>query len=131
MKCPKCGLINADSALRCDCGYDFETGLVKESFIKKPALHQSVSVSNRSGAPDAASDKKLLLGQLASHTQGTPAEYMQGLMRELLEEQRMQTRLLNSIDTLIRAVALLLIFSTLAGGVVYFLTAVGLIAVGQ
>ena len=25
MKCPNCGLINPDSALRCNCGYDFAT----------------------------------------------------------------------------------------------------------
>lgn len=25
-KCPKCGLWNAENALRCDCGYQFKTG---------------------------------------------------------------------------------------------------------
>jgi len=25
MKCPNCGLVNPDSALKCDCGYDFNT----------------------------------------------------------------------------------------------------------
>ena len=35
MKCPKCGLINTKSAQRCDCGYDFSTGQVKESYLKK------------------------------------------------------------------------------------------------
>src|SRR5437016_1462973 len=25
MKCPKCGLINPEDAMRCDCGYDFKT----------------------------------------------------------------------------------------------------------
>jgi hypothetical protein len=29
MKCPKCGLINPESALWCDCGYDFKTGIVR------------------------------------------------------------------------------------------------------
>lgn len=33
-QCPRCGLWNADSALRCDCGYDFEKGTVEESYSK-------------------------------------------------------------------------------------------------
>ncbi len=31
MDCPKCGLINPESAERCDCGYDFRMGVNKES----------------------------------------------------------------------------------------------------
>ena len=34
MKCPNCGLINPDSAQRCDCGYDFASGQVKQSYLK-------------------------------------------------------------------------------------------------
>ncbi len=33
MKCPYCGLINPDNALRCDCGYDFETRTVEPSYL--------------------------------------------------------------------------------------------------
>jgi hypothetical protein len=33
MKCPNCGLINPDSALRCDCGYDFEDKKIKQKYI--------------------------------------------------------------------------------------------------
>lgn len=32
-KCPNCGLINAESALRCDCGHDFSSGQVKGSLL--------------------------------------------------------------------------------------------------
>lgn len=32
-KCPKCGLWNSESALRCDCGYDFESGQMKTSYL--------------------------------------------------------------------------------------------------
>ena len=31
--CPKCDLINPDPAQRCDCGWDFNTQTVQESFI--------------------------------------------------------------------------------------------------
>ncbi len=33
MQCPRCRLINPDSAERCDCGYDFATGTVKDSYL--------------------------------------------------------------------------------------------------
>lgn len=35
MKCPHCGLFNPPEALRCDCGYDFEAGVVLESFLRE------------------------------------------------------------------------------------------------
>ena len=35
MKCPKCGLLNPPAALRCDCGYDFPSGVVKESYVSQ------------------------------------------------------------------------------------------------
>src|SRR5688572_645501 len=34
MRCPNCRLINADSALRCDCGYDFAAQQMMGSFLK-------------------------------------------------------------------------------------------------
>jgi len=33
MKCPLCGLINPDTAQRCDCGYDFQKGTVEKSYL--------------------------------------------------------------------------------------------------
>mgnify|MGYP000904864518 CR=1 FL=1 len=33
MKCTHCGLINPESALRCDCGYDFATQTIKSSYL--------------------------------------------------------------------------------------------------
>jgi hypothetical protein len=38
MGCPKCGLINPDSAERCDCGYDFASGQMKLSYAN-PRSH--------------------------------------------------------------------------------------------
>lgn len=34
-KCPRCGLWNRSVALRCDCGYDFETNRVGISFTRQ------------------------------------------------------------------------------------------------
>ena len=35
MECPRCGLINPDSAQRCDCGYDFQTQTVERPYFKQ------------------------------------------------------------------------------------------------
>ena len=35
MDCPHCGLINPDTAQRCDCGYDFEKGTIEKSYLTK------------------------------------------------------------------------------------------------
>ena len=36
MRCPKCGLFNPESAQRCDCGYDFVSKTMKESYMGTP-----------------------------------------------------------------------------------------------
>ena len=33
MKCPNCKLINPETALRCDCGYDFQSGKMKAPYF--------------------------------------------------------------------------------------------------
>ena len=33
--CPRCGLANPGSAPRCDCGYDFETKRIEESYLTR------------------------------------------------------------------------------------------------
>jgi uncharacterized RDD family membrane protein YckC len=37
MKCPRCGLINPETAMRCDCGWDFSTSTVQQSYLGKEA----------------------------------------------------------------------------------------------
>jgi hypothetical protein len=36
MECPICKLINPPSALRCDCGYNFETHEIEADKVLKP-----------------------------------------------------------------------------------------------
>ncbi len=33
MKCPNCSLINPESALRCDCGFDFVSKTMKDPYL--------------------------------------------------------------------------------------------------
>jgi hypothetical protein len=35
MDCPRCKLISPDTALRCDCGYDFESKTVRKPYFKQ------------------------------------------------------------------------------------------------
>ncbi len=44
MLCPKCTLENPSTAQRCDCGYDFEAGLMRESYLRSSAAQSSVDV---------------------------------------------------------------------------------------
>lgn len=44
-KCPFCSLINPPEALRCDCGYDFSSGLMKQSYLKNQ--EDRVEIENR------------------------------------------------------------------------------------
>ena len=41
--CPHCRLINPDTALRCDCGYDFSSGTLKESHLKAHEVRKVAS----------------------------------------------------------------------------------------
>ena len=34
MKCPKCGLLNLPTTLRCDCGWDFSSSTMQEPYLK-------------------------------------------------------------------------------------------------
>ena len=38
MNCPRCGLINPGTAQRCDCGYDFISKGVQESYLSQPLI---------------------------------------------------------------------------------------------
>ena len=38
MDCPRCNLVNPPTAERCDCGYDFRTGQVLESYVTGTAI---------------------------------------------------------------------------------------------
>jgi hypothetical protein len=35
MKRPRCGLLNTETAQRCDCGYDFESQTIQKAYFKQ------------------------------------------------------------------------------------------------
>jgi hypothetical protein len=43
VECPRCGLINPESAQRCDCGYDFLSRSVKAAYFRQ-ALPKAIKV---------------------------------------------------------------------------------------
>ena len=53
--CPQCRLSNPDTALRCDCGYDFASGTTKQSYVTTTEKHT---------ARLAVMSRRLLLGLL-------------------------------------------------------------------
>jgi uncharacterized RDD family membrane protein YckC len=46
-RCPNCRLVNPESALRCDCGYDFDAAELKESLLSDAEKVHGVSSSVR------------------------------------------------------------------------------------
>jgi hypothetical protein len=44
--CPKCGLVNPPAATRCDCGYDFASGRMKQSYLVPNLNWQSIGRRN-------------------------------------------------------------------------------------
>ncbi len=44
MKCQNCGLINLDIALRCDCGFNFEKGIIEYAYANIPEKQSVVAL---------------------------------------------------------------------------------------
>ena len=61
MKCPNCGLINPDSALRCDCGYDFPSATMKESYLTSGTSVEERGPASSAGTSVAAFGGVLLV----------------------------------------------------------------------
>lgn len=51
MKCPKCELENPPGALRCDCGYDFPSGMVKTPCLTPRDVRQMAPLRQRRKRP--------------------------------------------------------------------------------
>ncbi len=68
MNCPRCQLINPDTAQRCDCGYDFETKTIKESYLleKRKQLKEATKVKRISAIALGALLLLMELGRLFS-----------------------------------------------------------------
>lgn len=58
MECPMCKLENPDSAVRCDCGYDFKKRTVEQSYLT--ANEKSYGVSRK------PSDALIIIGWITS-----------------------------------------------------------------
>jgi hypothetical protein len=48
-KCPRCGLFSPEEAIRCDCGYDFETRTVQPSYFIAHILQKHGGAANMLG----------------------------------------------------------------------------------
>lgn len=68
MDCPKCKLLNPPSAERCDCGYDFKTGTMQESYLtERDKRFPNLAIGGAIAAP-------LLILRIALGVTGTGEE---------------------------------------------------------
>ena len=46
MECPKCGLVNVESAINCDCGYNFKTHKIENKPVDESQKITAKSIKN-------------------------------------------------------------------------------------
>ena len=49
MKCPKCGLYSPEGTLKCDCGYDFRTGIEPDDAKAKRFAKRGTAIGSFAG----------------------------------------------------------------------------------
>jgi hypothetical protein len=65
MNCPNCGLINPETALMCDCGYDFPSRVMKGSYLDKAfGTKQGTINAKRAGAIKYAMYSVFMIGSI-------------------------------------------------------------------
>jgi hypothetical protein len=78
MKCPKCGLFNPPSALRCDCGWDFASNAMRESYLHAGAGGSKTTNVEAQKPPSSAQVSDALLQPdtgMAQATAGASRRY--------------------------------------------------------
>jgi hypothetical protein len=62
-QCPKCRLYNPSEAMRCDCGYDFASGTVRQSYVLADSIqkHGAEGALARVGQTDVRFGMSLMI----------------------------------------------------------------------
>lgn len=66
MECPRCRLLNPPEALRCDCGWDFETHTMQPSYVSRSAMTDAPLASLQDRFVGQVLDTGVVFGMLVA-----------------------------------------------------------------